>query len=137
MRDAAGGLLGVVAALLDIGNMSQMLDTLGVGQNGVVSVRRIDAGKLILSRPSVPEQVNQALLNNPLQMRLEAGRAFGTLRFHTAIDGVERIYGFRRVGDYPLYVTAGLATADYLAAGIKPLPWQASRRFFSCRCPCF
>ncbi len=115
MRDAAGGLLGVVAALLDIGNMSQMLDTLGVGQNGVVSVRRTEAGRLILRRPFVPELVNQPFQDNPLQTRLEAGERFGTLRFHTAIDGVERIYGFRRVGDYPLYVTAGLATADYLA----------------------
>lgn len=115
IRDASGGLLGVVVALLDIAHMSQMLDTLGVGQNGVVSVCRIDAGKLILSRPFAPEQVNRALLNNPLQMRLEAGEGFGTVRFQATADGVERLYGFRRVGEYPLYVTAGLATADYLA----------------------
>lgn len=115
IRDATGGLLGAVVALLDIAHLSQMLDTLGVGQNGVVSVRRTDAGRLVLSRPFTPELVNQALLNNPLQMRLESGERFGTIRFQATADGVERLYGFRRIGEYPLYVTAGLTTADYLA----------------------
>uniref|UniRef100_Q47A94 diguanylate cyclase n=1 Tax=Dechloromonas aromatica (strain RCB) TaxID=159087 RepID=Q47A94_DECAR len=115
IRDDAGGLLGVVAAPLDIGNLSQMLETLDIGQNGAVAVRRIDTGGLVLRRPFVPELLNQPALNNPLQMRLAAGERFGVNRLRLAIDGVERIYGFRRVGDYPLYVTTGLATADFLA----------------------
>jgi hypothetical protein len=31
------------------------------------------------------------------------------------MDGVERIYGFQRIGEFPLYVATGIATADYLS----------------------
>ncbi|MBS1140309.1 MAG: diguanylate cyclase [Proteobacteria bacterium] len=116
LRDTAGELLGVLVAPLDVAYLSKMADALSVGENGVVSLRRTDDGSLILRRPIVPELVNQVVPNNPLHRQLDAGERFGTARFHATIDGVERIYGFRRVGDYPVYVITGLATADYLAA---------------------
>lgn len=39
---------------------------------------------------------------------LEA-RLTGMLRMRATQDGVERIHGFHRLGDYPPYVIAGLA----------------------------
>lgn len=115
VRDAFGGLLGVVVAPLDLGYLGQMFDAINVGAKGVVAVRRLDDGRLILRRPAIPDSVNRTVANNPLQMRVEAGEKQGTVRFRARLDDVERIYGFQRVGDYPLYVAAGLATADYLA----------------------
>lgn len=115
VRDAFGGLLGVVLAPLDLGYLGQMFDAINVGAKGVVAVRRLDDGRLILRRPAIPDSVNRMVANNPLQMRVDAGEKQGTVRFRARLDDVERIYGFQRVGDYPLYVAAGLATADYLA----------------------
>jgi diguanylate cyclase (GGDEF)-like protein/PAS domain S-box-containing protein len=110
-----GGLKGVVVARLDLTYLGQWFDSVAVGVQGVVSFRRIEDGSLILRRPNLPERVNQPLLNHPLQQQVESGVRSGTLRMRATLDGVERIYGFRRLGDYPLYVIAGLAADDVLA----------------------
>ena len=34
------------------------------------------------------------------------------------LDGVERLHGFRQVGDLPLIVIAGGAKEDYLGSGV-------------------
>lgn len=112
---ATGGVQGVMVALLDLGAWARMADAIDVGAGGIVSVRRIEDGRLILRRPEVSELVNRPLSDNPLHRRVVNGGGPGTYRFLATIDGVERIYGFRRIGEYPLYVTAGIATADYLA----------------------
>lgn len=114
-RQDTGGLKGVVVAQLDLAYLGQWFDSVAVGERGIVSFRRVEDGSLILRRPLLPDLVNQPLLNHPLQQRLEAGSRSGTVRMRATLDGVERIYGYRRLGDYPLYVIAGLATDDYLA----------------------
>jgi len=113
--DAAVGARGLVVALLDLGVLARMADGINVGTGGVVSVRRIEDGRLVLRRPAVADLVNQPLKDNPLHARAVDGGGKGTYRFLATIDGVERVYGFQRIGDYPLYVTTGIATADYLS----------------------
>lgn len=39
----------------------------------------------------------------------------GVYRARSAIDGVERIYAFSRVGDHPLYIAYGVAVSEILA----------------------
>src|SRR5574343_370658 len=110
----AGAIRGVVVALLDVAALARMGEAPGVGASGVVSLRRIEDGRLILRRPAAPELASQQLNGNPLHTRVIEGGGKGTYRFVATTDGVERVYGFQRIGDYPFYVTAGIATADYL-----------------------
>lgn len=110
-----GRLLGVVQAPIDIGKLQQMFDTVDLGPQGVITLRRSDNGRLIVRRPALPDAVNQVLHDNPMHRRIENGERAGQIRFHAALDGVERIYAFQRVGDYPLYVAVGLAVDDFLA----------------------
>jgi diguanylate cyclase (GGDEF)-like protein/PAS domain S-box-containing protein len=115
VRTEAGGLRAVIVAQLDLAYLSSWFDSVGVGANGVVSLRRLEDGGVVLRRPFVPGLANKPLVNNALQSQLEAGVRSGTMRLWATVDGVERVYGFRRLGDYPFYVTAGRATVDYLA----------------------
>jgi diguanylate cyclase (GGDEF)-like protein/PAS domain S-box-containing protein len=46
---------------------------------------------------------------------LESGVRATAYHAVSGIDGIEREYHFRRVGDYPLYLVVGLAADDYLA----------------------
>ena len=115
LRYESGGLKGVIVAQLDLAYLAQWFDSVAVGAHGVVSFRRVEDGSLILRRPFLPDLLNRPLINHPLQQRLEAGARSGVLRMRATLDGVDRIYGYRRLGDYPLYVIAGFATDDYLA----------------------
>lgn len=114
LRDEQGGFLGVVMAPLELAYFQQLFDKLNLGPSGVVIFRRSDNGRLVLRHPARPEAVNQKLINNPLHSRIEAGERDGTIRHQAALDGVDRLYAYRRVGDYPFYVAAGIASEDYL-----------------------
>jgi diguanylate cyclase (GGDEF)-like protein/PAS domain S-box-containing protein len=115
LRDSTGSFRGVVMAPLDLGHLQKMFDGVNLGPNGVITLRRSDNGRLVLRRPAKPEAINQTLRANPMHMRIEAGERSGSIRYHAALDGIERIYAYRRVNDYPFYVAVGIASEDYLA----------------------
>jgi diguanylate cyclase (GGDEF)-like protein/PAS domain S-box-containing protein len=115
VHDIHGSLLGLVAAPLDLDALSKIFETINVGPKGVVAIRRADDGRLILQRPVGLDQVNQAQENNPLHQRIVSGEKLGTMHLPAMADGVERVYAFQRIADYPLYVASGLAVDDYLA----------------------
>lgn len=115
VRNEAGSLRAVIIAQLDLAYLSSWFDSVGVGANGVVSLRRAEDGGVVLRRPFVADLTNKPLVNNALQSQIEAGVRSGTIHMWAMVDGIERIYGFRRLGDYPFYVTAGRASMDYLA----------------------
>lgn len=119
VRDPAGRFVGIVMAPLNLGYFQQMFDAVNLGPGGVITVRRTDNGRLALRRPAREEAVNQPLVNNPMHLRIEAGDQLGTIRYRAALDGVERIYAYQRVGAYPFYVAAGIAADDYLASWKK------------------
>lgn len=125
VRDAHGGLLGLVAAPLDLDVLAKIFETINVGSKGVVAIWRADDGRQILRRPAVPDQVNQVLASNPLHRRIESGEKLGTMRVPAMLDGLDRVYAFQRIADYPLYVAGGLAVDDYLAEWRQTL-WVAA-----------
>ncbi|HTJ92498.1 MAG TPA: ATP-binding protein, partial [Pararobbsia sp.] len=73
----------------------------------LIGLYRNDGG--VLARyPEVSPGVRSAP-NTPFFNALKRGEQSGHLRMRSTVDGVERYLSFRRVGDYPLYVTAGYA----------------------------
>jgi hypothetical protein len=47
---------------------------------------------------------------------LKAGERRGVLEFKAQADGIERVYGYRVLENYPFYVLAGLSEQDVMAA---------------------
>lgn len=102
-------------APLELDFLQKIFDSVNLGPRGVITFRRTDDGRLVLRRPARPNTVNQSLTNNPMHMRIEGGDRQGTIRYVAAIDNLERIYAYKRVGTYPFYVAAGIAIDDFLA----------------------
>lgn len=115
IRDREGKFNGVVIAPMDLNYLQDVFDTINVGQRGVITFRRSDDGRLVLRHPASPNTINQRLYNNPMHMRIERGDKEGVIRFSSAIDGLERVYAYKRVGEYPFYVAVGLANTDFLS----------------------
>jgi diguanylate cyclase (GGDEF)-like protein/PAS domain S-box-containing protein len=119
--DAQGGVLGQVTALLDKGMLSKMVEAVDVGAKGVVAVALAADGRLLLRLPATPDAVNLVPESDFLHRLIESGENPGTVRVSGVFDSVERVYAFRRIADYPLYVAGGLAVEDVLAEWRKTL----------------
>jgi diguanylate cyclase (GGDEF)-like protein/PAS domain S-box-containing protein len=119
IRNIAGGFEGVVMAPIDLGVMQRLFESLNLGEQGVLTLRRSDNGRLALRRPLVEAKLNGVLHDNPMHRRVETGEMVGTIRFNAAIDGTDRVYSYRRIAGYPFYVAAGIAVDDFLAAWRK------------------
>lgn len=114
-RDSTGELLGVIVAPLNLNGAAETLAKFDLASAGVMVLRHLESGHLVLSRPALPQSVRRYAANDVIQARMAAGQRQGTLRSASPLDGVERTYGFLQIGDFPIYLTVGLATGDYLA----------------------
>ncbi|HJU20402.1 MAG TPA: ATP-binding protein [Stellaceae bacterium] len=84
---------------------------------------RSDGAILVLSAPS--SHASALAHDGPLMRALASGRDSGVIRGKSVVDRIDRIYGYRRVPGYPLYVVFGIPTAGVLAA------WRANLISFS------
>jgi PAS domain S-box-containing protein len=116
MRDTAGTVTGALALILDTGQLERLFNDVELGEDGAIVLRHLEKNALVLRRPALPGS-GTAAASTPSYSRVAQGEQAGVERYASPVDGVERAYGFRRVGGYPLYVAVGLATREYLA------PW--------------
>ena len=121
LRQPDGGFAGAVTAAIDLGHFAALFEAVDLGPSGVITLRRSDDGRLVIRRPAKPGAVNQTLQNNPMHLRIEMGERSGTIRYEAALDKVDRVYAYQRIGDYPFYVAAGVASDDYLSSWRKTL----------------
>ncbi len=107
--DQRGQFAGVLVVSLNPDYLARFYDSIAIGsgsillagQDGVIRVRA-PSGAAAMGKP----------LSAATQARL-AGSAFsGRFRSVSGIDGVERLYSYRRLTRYPLTVVVGLASAD-------------------------
>lgn len=114
--DAADQLAGVVIGTLRLTYFKSLFEKLQLGKRGTITLLRTD-GHILIRYPFNLADVDRDISNSPAFERLK-GAAAGQYVSPAAIDGVERLYSFRRVGDYPLILTVNLSTDEIFA------PWR-------------
>lgn len=112
-----GTFAGIVYALVSLEKISTSFSHIEAGQHGIVNLR--DSGMNIIVRYPEPA-LTQAIIGKntmspPLKALLDAGKTTGTYRVSGILDHVERTYSYRKVSQYPLYITVGFSSDDYLA----------------------
>ena len=115
-----GSFAGAVIGAVSLEYIRNMFSSFDLGKRGVLTLR--DGNMAIMVRqPEVPggkSSIGNRILSQQLAAHLEAGQTSGTYKNPGSIDQVERIFSFNKIAEYPLYITVGLATADYL------VPWR-------------
>jgi signal transduction histidine kinase len=119
VEDRDGHFAGVVVAALEPRYFDRFYESIKVGTAGVVMLMRPD-GTIVTRAPGGEQHRGKKLANAPLLFDGLARGDSGTYRITSSLDGVERIYSFRRVRDRPLVVLVGLGVSETLAA------WRAS-----------
>lgn len=127
LADRDGRFAGVVIASLDAVFFERLFEAVELGPKGAISLR--SAGLRLIARrsgdPEVPGSSGSNNVSPQLAATIRAAPDEGNYVAPTALDGIERVNSYLRVGPLPLYVIVGLATDDYL------VPWRQEVRVVS------
>ncbi|MEW5788507.1 MAG: EAL domain-containing protein [Pseudomonadota bacterium] len=114
IQDGHGGFLGLVQAAVQADFFQHFYASLNLGPAQSVALYD-DQLRLIARYPAAPDSLGKQAASEALKALVAAQRTEGVHTARSGVDGVERLYVMRRIGQHPLYVVVGRATHDVLA----------------------
>jgi signal transduction histidine kinase/CheY-like chemotaxis protein/HPt (histidine-containing phosphotransfer) domain-containing protein len=118
MNDAHGGLLYVMVFSVEPKYLTSLNKSVYLGDRGVITLLGADGfvrARFTKQHGDGVVNTKATLISPELAARMRVSDT-GNITLASHLDGITRIYSFARVGTYPLYVDAGLALDDVLAA---------------------
>ncbi len=113
LLDAQGRFQGVLVISLSPDYLARFYDSIAIGHGSILLV---GADGVIRVRAPSGDAMMGKLLDAAARTRLAEGPPRGRFRAASTIDGVERLYSYRRLERYPLTVVVGLASGDVFDA---------------------
>jgi signal transduction histidine kinase len=113
-----GSFAGVVVLSVDPRYFTQFYGELELGAQGVMALYGLDGigrARRMGSREEFGSQGGQSLFFD----QLRHGHSEGSYTEHSGVDGVERLYFFRKIPNYPLVTVAGRDINEMLANHIR------------------
>lgn len=105
-----GQFLGVVSIALKRDYFTDFYHEIAAGDDAlVIGLYRRDGGVLV--RYPLMKNAAQPANDTPFTNAFRNNELYGRLRMTSTVDHVERVLAYRRVGDFPLYVSTGYATS--------------------------
>ncbi len=123
IEDRDGRFTGVVLGTLHLDLFRELFNRVDIGPKGSIALFQAD-GHLIYRTPFEEQQIGRSHPEFSLFWTHSRATA-GVFSAASKIDGIERLYTYRRVGDLPLFVTVGFATDAVLA------PWRNKATWIS------
>lgn len=108
-----GDFAGVVVISIDPGYFARFYSQLNLGPDGLTALYGMDGvarARKVGEREDYGTEVKQSVL----MTRLSRGETEGSYTKKSVVDGVERVFYFRKVPQYPLVVLAGIDTTFLL-----------------------
>jgi diguanylate cyclase (GGDEF)-like protein/PAS domain S-box-containing protein len=109
--DNKGKFAGVLVLSMSPEALIRVYEELDLGVNGFVGIRRLD-NTLLMRWPELGEAQNRRLPE--ISSNASAAGLASEIR-QGSLDGVERVFSFRRVPDFPLYAVVGQSLDSVLA----------------------
>ncbi|WP_192842671.1 MULTISPECIES: sensor domain-containing diguanylate cyclase [Pseudomonas] len=114
-NDADGGFAGVVAVTLGVENFLRLFGQIDVGQEGAIGLSYTD-GSMLVRYPFREQDMSRNFSKSPIYAKYLIDKTVGTASFTSSLDGVERLYAFRKSDKLPLVTTVALGKREALAA---------------------
>jgi len=118
VRDPSGEALGAMALILDTDQFQRLFEDVELGESGLIGLRHINDNAAVLRLPALA-RLDAEPRSTPAHERIRRGEQTGVDRYASPFDGVTRVFGFRRIAGYPLYINVGMATREYLATWLR------------------
>ncbi len=104
--DGSGAFSGLIAVTVSPGYFGEFWRPLAEGRDTTVGLVRAD-GMILAREPSLDHEATSVPTATALGQAIRQGER-GSLRTVSALDGIERLYAFRKVGNYDAYVVYGV-----------------------------
>ena len=109
-----GSFAGLVNVVIQLSGLETFYRSLNLGSHGTVLMRDSEM-RLVARHPALDQNMGESMPEHPVLRFVAKGVQRGSYLEQSPADGIERLYSFRQVANYPLYVLAGFAVEDYLA----------------------
>jgi len=114
-NDAQGEFAGVVAVTLGVENFLRLFGQIDLGREGAIGLSYTD-GSLLVRYPFREQDMGRNFSQSPIYAKYLVDKSVGTASFTSSLDGVERLYAFRKSDKLPLVTTVALGKREALAA---------------------
>ncbi len=116
LRDGQDIFRGIVIASVELDYFQKLFQSLDLGAQGIVVIRRSDDFTQVVRWPPLDRETNQPLAPGlPIRQAISAGKKEATTGFTTSVDGVTRILSFRKLDSYPFFAVTAIGRDDMLA----------------------
>jgi signal transduction histidine kinase/CheY-like chemotaxis protein len=129
INHADGSFGGVVLATIDIDFFKAFYRTLQIGQEGAVELVA-ENGILMVRRPFNNSSTGESLLNTRLLRSYGSQGPIGMVFITSTDDGVTRLYSYRRLKNYPLFVSTALSKDEILGDWWRDTLWHTGGACF-------
>lgn len=106
LNQANGAFNGVVVVSIDAGYFTGFFGDLKLGPNGMAALYGLD-GVARARRVGDVDDFGAVATGSPMFRQIDEGRQDGSYVNDSVVDGVKRIYHYRKVQGYPLVVVVG------------------------------
>lgn len=120
-----GSFGGVVLATLDIQFFERFYRQFDIGREGAIMLASDDA-TVLYRRPLLADSMGKSLEQSVLFQQHVRFAEAGQVEVRSIQDGVLRIYGFRHLANYPLFVNVGVSKEEILQTWRRRALWRAA-----------
>ncbi|WP_193727749.1 PAS domain S-box protein [Paraburkholderia franconis] len=113
--DAQGHFMGVVVVSMAPSYLTDFYEALRVGDHGVVELVGKDDMTIRVRRSGPSTRVDIPLPGKSPLRRALTQSAGGSFTGLSGIDGIDRVFAYRTLQNYPVAVVVGFSVTDYLA----------------------
>lgn len=110
---ADGSFAGVVSVAVSLDYLLGFYKSIEVGETGAISLTSAK-GRMLLRYPFREEDMGRDLSSAPIFVSTLQGSSSGTVDFVSKVDGVHRLYAFRKSAQYPLVTTVAVGQHEAL-----------------------
>jgi two-component system NtrC family sensor kinase len=119
-KSASEPFAGITAVSIDPAYFQSFFSRIAaMGFTTIVLVR--NDGSFLARYPGLPEDLSKLPANSAMMESIERQPQYGIFRSFSPVDQVWRLVAYRRLQNYPIYMTVGLDEAEVLSA------WWAAR----------
>ncbi|MEI2264723.1 sensor domain-containing diguanylate cyclase [Erwinia sp. CGal63] len=140
LNDAFGNFAGVALATVKVDYFRQFYSYYSLGERDMLALILADTSVLYI-RPLPDSYINRSLSSSPLFKSVLKVSDSGSATWRSALDGVDRVFGYARLERYPLIVTAGYdrdaARAEWVSENLVDLALNVVLLFIITGMGCF